>query len=142
MKVIFNIILCLTFLFFTESIIAQDKKKFGSNDNGIQLATDPGNKTFISNKHGVKIIETDSLDIDLQETVKLIQESDLPEPEKKLIGRVLLMYGNKPDQMREVINLAKTYITISEILLQQYDAALEQKYGAKELKKLKKRRKG
>lgn len=141
MKVSLNIIFCLIFLFFAESIIAQENKIFGPIYNGIQLATDQGNKTIIINKHGVKIIETDSIDIDLKETVKLIQESDLPEPDRKLIARVLLMYGNKPDQMREVMNLAKSFPSIPEILLQQYDAALEQKYGAKKLKKLKKSRK-
>lgn len=113
----------------------------GEAFNGIQRAKDESGKYWLVNKYDVKIASLDSIQLTSKEILDAIDASGLPKNDKLLVGRVVLMYGNDPDRMKELMNIAKTFPEVNRVIMEQCHNKLLVMYGKRKLKKMLKAKK-
>lgn len=127
-----NKLVALLFIGFGFMTVAQEQP--------IYIKTNESGNSFIYNNNDYNIIATDSLELDEKSVMTKIKNSNMSDPDIELMIRIIDMQRDEAKRRAEIMNLGKAYAEVDRIIMEEYYLALEEKFGAKKLKKLLKKK--
>lgn len=130
----------LVILFTFISITSFSQNGFhNENYNGLGLNKDQKGNYFLQNEFGVNIKDISSLNIDPNEIIQELSNSDFAD--KALMVKILQMQSNPEKAINEIMHISSTQKFMTKIVLKHAYNKLKKDLSKKEFKALMKQKK-